>query len=72
VTCTVLTFASREDPTLVCQETGPEVDGACDLQIRAGIATTGFWGAPCGSLRDTPGEAAAVSTGRCCGKRRAR
>ena len=56
LTCTVLTFASREDPTLVCQEITLEVDGACDLQVRAGVETTGVLGRALRFLRDTPGE----------------
>lgn len=55
--CTVLTFASREDPTLVCQELILSVDGTCDLQVRAGIATPGAMGRALRFLRDTPGEA---------------
>jgi hypothetical protein len=54
--CTVLTFASREDPTLVCQEITLEVDGPCDLQVRAGVETTGVLGRALRFLRDTPGE----------------
>lgn len=34
-TATVLTFASREEPTLVLQEVAIEVDAACDLVLRA-------------------------------------
>lgn len=56
VDCTVLTFASREDPTLVCQELALSVDGACDLQVRAGVATVGVLGKALRFLRDTPGE----------------
>jgi len=56
LTCSVLTFASREDPTLVCQETTLEVDGACDLRVRAGVETTGVQGRALRFLRDTPGE----------------
>lgn len=37
VECEVLTFASREDPTLVCQEVSLIADGACDLLVRAAI-----------------------------------
>lgn len=55
--CSVLTFASREDPTLVCQEITVKVDGACDVQLRAGIATAGVLGRALRFLRDTPGEA---------------
>ena len=61
--CTVLTFASREDPTLVCQEVTLEVDGACDLQVRAGIATAGVLGQALGFLRETPGEDGASGDG---------
>jgi trehalose/maltose hydrolase-like predicted phosphorylase len=57
VSCTVLTFASREDPTLVCQQLALTVDGACDLQIRAGVAVPGVLGRALRFLRDTPGEA---------------
>jgi len=56
VSCTVLTFASREDPTLVCQELTLSVDGACDLQVRAGMAVSGLLGRALRFLRDTPGE----------------
>jgi trehalose/maltose hydrolase-like predicted phosphorylase len=56
LSCEVLTFASREDPTLVCQEIAVEVDGACDLQIRIGISTSGVLGRALRFLRDTPGE----------------
>lgn len=54
--CAVLTFASREDPTLVCQEIRVKLDGACDLKIRAGVATAGALGRALRALRDTPGE----------------
>jgi trehalose/maltose hydrolase-like predicted phosphorylase len=54
--CTVLTVASREDPTLVCQEIALTVDGACDLQVRAGVAVAGVAGRALRFLRDTPGE----------------
>ncbi|HJV40533.1 glycoside hydrolase family 65 protein [Caulobacter sp.] len=57
VTCSVLTFASREDPTLVCQEVTLSVDAACDLQVRAGVATAGVLGRALRFWRDTPGEA---------------
>jgi trehalose/maltose hydrolase-like predicted phosphorylase len=57
VSCEVLTFASREDPTLVCQEITLSVDGACDLQVRAGVEVSGVSGRALRFLRDTPGEA---------------
>jgi hypothetical protein len=63
VTCTVLTFASREDPTLVCQELTLSVDGACDIQVRAGVAVSGVQGRALRFLRDTPGEAQAHCDG---------
>lgn len=55
--CTVLTFASREDPTLVCQETTLEVDGPCQLSVRAGVAIAEASGRALRFLRETPGEA---------------
>lgn len=54
--CSVVTFASREDPTLVCQEVTVEVDGACELQLRAGVSTVGVLGRALRFLRQTPGE----------------
>lgn len=54
--CDVLTFASREDPTLVCQQISIRVDQACDLELRAGVATAGVLGRALRSLRATPGE----------------
>jgi trehalose/maltose hydrolase-like predicted phosphorylase len=63
VSCTVLTFASREDPTLVCQELTLSVDGACDLQVRAGVAVMGVLGRALRFLRGTPGEAEASCDG---------
>ncbi|MET3667240.1 glycoside hydrolase family 65 protein [Caulobacter sp. 1776] len=63
VSCSVLTFASREDPTLVCQEITLGVDAACELQVRAGIATAGVLGRALRFWRDTPGEAEASADG---------
>ena len=54
--CEVLTFASREDPTLVCQELSVRADGACDVQLRAGIDAAGVGGRALRHLRETPGE----------------
>jgi trehalose/maltose hydrolase-like predicted phosphorylase len=56
VACEVLTFASREDPTLVCQELSLWVDGACDIQLRAGVDAGGVDGRALRHLRHTPGE----------------
>lgn len=61
--CSVLTFASREDPTLVCQEIAITVDGACDLQVRAGLSTSGVLGRGLRFVRDPPGEAQAICDG---------
>ena len=44
VPCEILTFASREDPTLVCQEVAIVVDDACDLQVKAIIDGSGISG----------------------------
>ncbi|MBO9547155.1 glycoside hydrolase family 65 protein [Caulobacter sp.] len=63
IDCTVLTFASREDPTLVCQELTVRVDGACDLQLRGGVSTAGVLGRALRFRRDTPGEGARHSDG---------
>src|ERR1700754_4855238 len=52
--CEVLTFASREDPTLVCQELTVRADGACELQLRAGIDAAGVGGRALRHLRQTP------------------
>src|SRR5512138_2183412 len=35
IRCEVLTFASREDPTIVCQELSIRSERACDLTVRA-------------------------------------
>ena len=56
VDCEVLTFASREDPTLVCQEVTVRTDGACELQLRAGLDASGIGGRALRHLRETPGE----------------
>ena len=56
IACEVVTFASREDPTLVCQELILRVDGACEVQVRAGVDAAGIGGRPLRHLRDTPGE----------------
>ena len=54
--CEVLTFASREDSTLVCQELVIQVDGACDLQVRDRPRPWRRWRrAPAGHRRRRPG-----------------
>jgi protein-glucosylgalactosylhydroxylysine glucosidase len=54
--CSVLTFASREDPTLVCQEITLQAEQTCEVQLRVGISTSGIAGRALRSLRQTPGE----------------
>jgi protein-glucosylgalactosylhydroxylysine glucosidase len=44
VHCEVLTFASREDPTLVCQEFSLTAERASDLKLRAMIDAAGISG----------------------------
>lgn len=63
VACTVLTFASREDPTLVCQEITLKPETACDLKVRVGVSTAGVAGQALGHLRHTPGEAKRANDG---------
>ena len=53
--CELLTFASREDPTLVCQELTVRVDKACELQLRVGVDARGIDGRALRHLRTTPG-----------------
>lgn len=52
----VLTFCSREDPTLACQEITVRMDGACTLGLRATIDARGCDGRALRQIRDTPGE----------------
>ena len=54
--CEVLTFASREDPTLVCQEVHLTADTACDLTVQAMVDAAGVSGRALRHMRDTPGE----------------
>lgn len=61
--CEVVTFASREDPSLVCQQMICRVDGACELTIRAGLDARGLEGRPLRYLRDTPGVSEATCDG---------
>ena len=53
----VVTFCSRTDPTLVCQEIAIEVDGACEFSVRAIVDATGLDGRALRHARETPGEA---------------
>ncbi len=54
--CEVLTFVSREDPTLVCQELAVTSSGACEVQIRAGLDAGNVGGRALCHERQTPGE----------------
>ena len=56
VACEILTFASREDPTLVCQEVALVADAACDLQVKAIVDGSGISGRALRHSRETPGE----------------
>jgi protein-glucosylgalactosylhydroxylysine glucosidase len=60
---TVLTFCSREQPTVVCQEITIEVDAACDLRARASIDLSGIEGLALRYNRNTPGETKPTSDG---------
>jgi trehalose/maltose hydrolase-like predicted phosphorylase len=53
----VLTFCSRAQPTLACQEISIETNGPCDLQVRAEVDLAGIGGRALRHQRDTPGEA---------------
>lgn len=52
----VLTFCSRGDPSLVCQEVSVEVDAAVGLVLKSGVDARHIDGRPLRHLRDTPGE----------------
>ena len=54
--CEVLTFASREDPTLVCQEVAFTVESACDLIVKSMVDATNVPGRALRQMRNTPGE----------------
>lgn len=59
----VVTFASRTHPTVVCQELTVEVDGACDLMVRARLDSTQVRGRQVERRLDTPGELEPVCDG---------
>jgi trehalose/maltose hydrolase-like predicted phosphorylase len=54
--CEVLTFASREDPTLVCQEVSISVESACDVQAKSILDGANIPGRVLRQMRATPGE----------------
>ena len=59
----VITFCSRQDPTLVCQEVSVSVDAACALGLRATIDASGADGRALRHDRLTPGEPEAATDG---------
>jgi trehalose/maltose hydrolase-like predicted phosphorylase len=52
----VLTFADRDEPTLVCQEIAIVADAACALRLRATVDGQAADGRPLKDYRATPGE----------------
>ena len=58
-----MSFCSREQPTVVCQEIAIDVDAASDLKVRARIDLSGIEGRALRYNRDTPGEAKPSSDG---------
>lgn len=52
----VVTFCSRADPTLACQEIAVTSDKTCDLMLRAVVDATGIDGRALRHARATPGE----------------
>jgi trehalose/maltose hydrolase-like predicted phosphorylase len=56
LTATVLTFASRSHPAVVCQEVRLSADAACEVSVQAKIDPDGFRGQVLRRRLDTPGE----------------
>jgi trehalose/maltose hydrolase-like predicted phosphorylase len=54
--CEIVTFASREDPTLVCQEVSLTFQSACDVNVKSMVDGTNVPGRALRQKRDTPGE----------------
>src|ERR1700709_2871649 len=59
----VMSFCSREQPTVVCQQVAINVDAASDLKVRARIDLSGIEGRALRYNRNTPGEAKPSSAG---------
>lgn len=53
----IVTFCSRDEPTLVCQQVNLQCDTACGIELRPMIDTRGIDGAKLSEERVTPGEA---------------
>ena len=51
----MLTFCSRRQPTIVCQEICLETDKVCDLVLSAGIEMAGLAGLALRLDKDNPG-----------------
>ena len=56
----VLTFCSRRQPSIVCQEICLETDKVCDLVLSAGIEMAGLAGQALRSNKDSPGGDAPI------------
>ena len=56
----VLTFCSRRQPSIVCQEICLETDKVCDLVLSAGIEMAGLAGQALRSDKDSPGGDAPI------------
>jgi trehalose/maltose hydrolase-like predicted phosphorylase len=59
----VLTFCSRPDPTLVCQEIAVIASAACSLTLRAVVDARGAEGKALRHTRETPGESSPANDG---------
>lgn len=59
----IVTFASRTNPTIVCQEVQIAASKACTLELRLELGVDGVRGRTLERRLDTPGEDAAVCDG---------
>ena len=59
----IVTFCSRADPTLACQQISVSMNRSCDLGLRAGVDATGADGRALRAARHTPGEGEASVEG---------
>jgi len=59
----VITFCSREQPTIVCQETSLSFDRDCEVTLRATVDGRGVDGRPVRALRRIPGETSELKDG---------
>jgi len=63
VHASVLTFCSRDQPTIACQSVQLRLEGAADIKLRALIDGRGVNGSPIRLKRDATGEDGAFSDG---------